>query len=59
MSPIIETNKLERIQIRGAEDPSVRWNGAFAVYGSHGTTQSSTSEEMATSARDTENTKNG
>ncbi len=42
ISPIIETNKLERIQIRGAEDPSVRWNGAFAVYGGHGTTQSST-----------------
>ena len=42
MTPIIETNKLERIQIRGADDPSVRWNGAFAVYGGHGTTQSST-----------------
>lgn len=42
MTPIIETNKLERIQVRGADDPSVRWNGAFAVYGGHGTTQSST-----------------
>jgi quercetin dioxygenase-like cupin family protein len=42
MTPIIETNKLERIQIRGADDPSVRWTGAFAVYGGHGTTQSST-----------------
>ena len=42
MIPIIETNKLERIQIRGADDPSVSWNGAFVVYGGHGTTQSST-----------------
>jgi quercetin dioxygenase-like cupin family protein len=42
MIPIVETNKLERIQIRGADDPSVRWNGAFVVYGGHGTTQSST-----------------
>jgi quercetin dioxygenase-like cupin family protein len=42
MIPIIETNKLERIQIRGADDQSVRWNGAFVVYGAHGTTQSST-----------------
>jgi len=42
MTPIIETNKLERIQIRGADDPSVCWTGAFAVYGGHGTTQSST-----------------
>jgi hypothetical protein len=24
------------------DDPSVRWNGAFAVYGGHGPTQSST-----------------
>src|SRR5580704_13295654 len=42
MIPIMETNKLERIQIRGADDQSVRWNGAFVVYGAHGTTQSST-----------------
>ena len=42
MIPIVETNKLERVQIRGADDPSVSWNGAFVVYGGHGTTQSST-----------------
>ncbi len=40
--PVVESDKLERVQIRGEDDPSVRWNGAFVVYGAHGTTQSST-----------------
>lgn len=39
---IIESDKLERIPVRGEDDPSVRWNGAFVLYGGHGTTQSST-----------------
>ena len=41
-SPVVASDKLERVQVRGLEDPSVRWNGAFVVYGGHGTTQSST-----------------
>jgi quercetin dioxygenase-like cupin family protein len=40
--PVVASDKLERIQIRGADDPAVRWAGAFVVYGGHGTTQSST-----------------
>src|SRR5262245_48643810 len=40
--PIVASDKLERIQVRAADDPAVRWAGAFAVYGGHGTTQSST-----------------
>jgi quercetin dioxygenase-like cupin family protein len=40
--PVVASDKLERVQIRGADDPAVRWAGAFVVYGGHGTTQSST-----------------
>src|SRR5215470_12193426 len=40
--PVVASDKLERVQIRGANDPAVRWAGAFVVYGGHGTTQSST-----------------
>ena len=39
---IVETNLLERTPVRGENDSTVRWNGAFAVYGGHGTTESST-----------------
>ena len=39
---VIDSTKLERGQIRGEDDPTVRWNGAFVLYGAHGTTQSST-----------------
>lgn len=42
MSPVVASDKLERVEVRGADDTSVRWNGAFVVYGGHGTTQSST-----------------
>jgi quercetin dioxygenase-like cupin family protein len=42
MSPVVASDQLERVQVRGADDSSVRWNGAFVVYGGHGTTQSST-----------------
>ena len=42
MKPVVESNKLERGEVWGEDDPSVRWAGAFAVYGGHGTTQSST-----------------
>jgi quercetin dioxygenase-like cupin family protein len=40
--PVVASDKLERIQVRAADNPAVRWNAAFAVYGGHGTTQSST-----------------
>jgi quercetin dioxygenase-like cupin family protein len=40
--PVVASEKLERIQVRGVEDAAVRWAGAFVVYGGHGTTQSST-----------------
>src|SRR5882757_2152260 len=39
---IIASDKLERILVRAEDDPSVKWNGAFVLYGGHGTTQSST-----------------
>jgi quercetin dioxygenase-like cupin family protein len=42
MKPVVESNKLERAEVWGEDDPSVHWAGAFAVYGGHGTTQSST-----------------
>ena len=39
---VVATDKLERIHVRGSDDPAVRWEGAFAVYGGHGASQSST-----------------
>ena len=42
MKPVVESNKLERSEVWGEDDQSVHWAGAFAVYGGHGTTQSST-----------------
>jgi quercetin dioxygenase-like cupin family protein len=41
-SPVVQSDKLERIQVRGEGDASVRWAGAFATCGGHGATQSST-----------------
>jgi quercetin dioxygenase-like cupin family protein len=40
--PVVASDKLERIQVRATDNPDVRWQAAFAVYGGHGTTQSST-----------------
>jgi quercetin dioxygenase-like cupin family protein len=40
--PVVASDKLERIQVRASDNPAVRWNAAFAVYGGHGATQSST-----------------
>jgi quercetin dioxygenase-like cupin family protein len=40
--PIVASDKLPRIHVQGTNDTSVRWAGAFAVYGGHGATQSST-----------------
>jgi quercetin dioxygenase-like cupin family protein len=42
MNPVVASDKLERTKVWGEDDPSVRWAGAFAAYGGHGTTQSST-----------------
>ena len=42
MNPVVASDKLERTKVWGEDDASVRWAGAFAVYGGHGATQSST-----------------
>jgi quercetin dioxygenase-like cupin family protein len=40
--PVIASNKLSLNKVWGASDPAVRWAGAFAAYGGHGATASST-----------------
>jgi quercetin dioxygenase-like cupin family protein len=42
MNPVVASEKLERTKVWGEDDPSVNWAGAFAVYGGHGATASST-----------------
>ena len=42
IATLVASDELERAQLWGEDDPAVRWAGAFAVYGGHGTTQSST-----------------
>lgn len=39
---VVATNDLPRAKVGGVDDPSVRWAGAFASCGEHGSTQSST-----------------
>jgi quercetin dioxygenase-like cupin family protein len=39
---VVSTKNLPRAHVGGVDDPSVRWAGAFASYGGHGATQSST-----------------
>ena len=39
---IIESNNLKRAEVWGESDTAVHWAGAFAVYGGHGATASST-----------------
>jgi quercetin dioxygenase-like cupin family protein len=39
---VVKTGDLQRAQVGGVDDPSVRWAGAFAAYGGHGATASST-----------------
>jgi quercetin dioxygenase-like cupin family protein len=39
---VVASNKLERAKVWGQEDPTVRWQGAFASCGGQGATQSST-----------------
>ncbi len=41
-NPVVDSNKLARAKVWGESDPTVRWEGAFAVYGGHGATASST-----------------
>ena len=41
-SPVVDSHKLERGEVWGETDPAVHWTGAFAVYGGHGATASST-----------------
>ena len=38
----VATEDLPRAKVGGVDDPAVRWAGAFATYGGHGATQSST-----------------
>ena len=42
MNPVVDSNKLERTKVWGESDAAVRWQGAFARYGAHGATASST-----------------
>jgi quercetin dioxygenase-like cupin family protein len=42
MDAVVDSGELPRTEVWGEGDPTVRWAGAFAVYGGHGTTQSST-----------------
>lgn len=42
MNPVVDSRKLTRAEVWGEGDPAVHWAGAFAVYGGHGATQSST-----------------
>jgi quercetin dioxygenase-like cupin family protein len=39
---VVDSNKLARAKVWGDTDQAVRWEGAFPVYGGHGTTASST-----------------
>jgi quercetin dioxygenase-like cupin family protein len=39
---IVDSNKLKRAEVWGESDKAVHWAGAFAVYGGHGATASST-----------------
>jgi quercetin dioxygenase-like cupin family protein len=41
-NPVVATDRLKRTEVWGETDPAVRWAGAFAVYGGHGATASST-----------------
>lgn len=41
MDPVA-TADLERLHIRGADEATIHWDGAFVSYGEHGSTQSTT-----------------
>ena len=42
MNPVVASDKLERTMVWAEGNPAVRWAGAFALCGGHGSTQSST-----------------
>jgi quercetin dioxygenase-like cupin family protein len=42
MNPVVASDKLKRTEVWAEDDESIDWAGAFAVYGGHGTTTSST-----------------
>ena len=42
MNPVVASDKLKRAEVWAEDDESVHSAGAFAVYGGHGTTASST-----------------
>lgn len=42
MDLVVASESLARTTVWAEDDPTVRWAGAFAVYGAHGATQSST-----------------
>ena len=42
MNPVVASGELERSEVWGESDKSVRWAGAFAVCGGRGASQSST-----------------
>jgi quercetin dioxygenase-like cupin family protein len=41
-NPVVSSNDLKRAEVWGETDPAVHWAGAFAVFGGHGSTASST-----------------
>ena len=41
-NPVVASDTLKRTEVWGQTDPAVRWAGAFAVYGGHGASASST-----------------
>jgi len=41
-SPVVDSDNLKRAKVWGETDKDVSWAGAFAVYGGHGATASST-----------------
>ena len=42
MNPVVASDKLKRAEVWAEDDESVHWAGAFAVFGGHGATASST-----------------
>jgi hypothetical protein len=42
MNPVVASDNLKRAEVWAEDDGSVRWAGAFAVYGGHGANASST-----------------
>ena len=42
MNLVVDSNSLKRAEVWGESDKAVHWAGAFALYGGHGATASST-----------------